>query len=411
MRRYPPAAGVFFLITLLSSCLSWQAARAACHEFSDILHTGGYALADESGRIVSSCNRQTSFIPASIIKIPTALAAMHILGRGFRFRTAFYRDNRNNLYIEASGDPFLISEEVAYIIGELQAGGVNEIRGIFVDISRFALREEPPGMGRSDNPYDSPATAAGVNFNTVSIRVDEQGNVVSDEPQTPTLPIMAELGAGLPRGSYRLNICRPGCAADEQAARYTAELFRGLQDRAGIAGSGPLGIRQIPADAELVYTHANRKNLEQIVASLLEYSNNYTANMVFLACGMKQYGDPATWDKARKAVQEALANILGADTAMMIGLHEGSGLARSNRITAEAVIRSLVAFREHRNLLQEKQGHRIKSGTLDGVYNYAGYLDGSRPFVILLNQPQNTRDAVLRRLDRMTARLRGESGH
>jgi len=44
-----------------------------------------------------------------------------------------------------------------------------------------------------------------------------------------------------------------------------------------------------------------------------------------------------------------------------------------------------------------------KSGTLSGVYNYAGYLrgsDGLYPFVILTNQAANNRDEILGLLQR-----------
>jgi hypothetical protein len=33
-----------------------------------------------------------------------------------------------------------------------------------------------------------------------------------------------------------------------------------------------------------------------------------------------------------------------------------------------------------------------------GIHNYAGYLPGGRPFVILENQQANTRDRLIRRL-------------
>lgn len=396
-------SGVLFLLILpLFFCCSWQAALAACHDFSDVIHSGGYAVADETGQIISSCNPDTPFIPASIIKIQTALAAFHILGRDFRFQTAFYMDEQNNLYIRGEGDPLLISEEVERLLVELRNRNVREINDIFIDNSRFSVPEQVPGRGQSDNPFDSPVSATGVNFNTVNIRVDKGGKVVSAEPQTPTLPIMKEMGRGLEQGVYRLNICQGNCNPDERTARYTAELFRGLQRRAGIAGDGRIGIRHAPASTKLIYTHENNRNLDQVVASFLEYSNNYIANQVFLACGARKYGYPATWDKARRAVREALVYILGSETASMTVLHEGSGLSRRSSTTASAMIRALAAFKPYQELIQKRNGSRIKSGTLDGVYNYAGYLHNEKPFVILLNQEQNTRESVLRRLERLT---------
>jgi len=222
------------------------------------------------------------------------------------------------------------------------------------------------------------------------------------------LPIMKEMGRGLEQGVYRLNICQEECIPDELTARYTAELFRGLQRREGISGDGRFGIRHVPASTRLIYTHENSRNLNQVVASFLEYSNNYIANQVFLTCGARKYGYPATWDKARRAVQEALEDILGPATASMTALYEGSGLSRRTSTTASAMIRTLAAFKPYKKLIQEKNGNRIKSGTLDGVYNYAGYIHNEKPFVILLNQEQNTREKVLRRLERLTGHDRNQ---
>jgi D-alanyl-D-alanine carboxypeptidase/D-alanyl-D-alanine-endopeptidase (penicillin-binding protein 4) len=58
-------------------------------------------------------------------------------------------------------------------------------------------------------------------------------------------------------------------------------------------------------------------------------------------------------------------------------------------------------YEKHAGLLPEHHGAYAKSGTLRGVNNYAGYIEtkqGMWPFVIILNQKRNTRDAVLRLL-------------
>ena len=355
-------------------------------------------MADASGRIESACNLDAPLVPASIVKILTALAAIHILGLDYRFGTTFFTDADNNLYIRGAGDPLLISEEVALILTALKKRNVNKINDIYIDNSLFALENQVPGRGQSDNPFDSPVVATGVNFNTVNIRVDTAGKVVSNEPQTPTLPIMHEMGKSLQPGTYRLNICQAGCMENERTARYTAELFRGIQERIGMAGGGTYGLRSVPAGAKQVYRHENSQNLAQVVASFLEYSNNTLANQVFLACGAMKYGYPATWQKGRNAVMETLSEILGPETATNIIIEEGSGLSRNNRVSAAAMIRALIAFSTSKELLPIKNGQRIKSGTLDGVYNFAGYLDRDKPFVIMINQKKNTRDRVLQRL-------------
>ena len=112
------------------------------------------------------------------------------------------------------------------------------------------------------------------------------------------------------------------------------------------------------------------------------------------------FGYPATWAKARQAVRRELAAQLGAETAAAIVQVEGAGLSRDNRVTARGMLALLTAFRPHADLLRPERGMALKTGTLTGVYNYAGYLANGRPFVLLLNQPDNQRAAVLDRLNR-----------
>ena len=79
---------------------------------------------------------------------------------------------------------------------------------------------------------------------------------------------------------------------------------------------------------------------------------------------------------------------------------EGSGISRKNRLTPEAIWQMLKAFSEQKNLLHGEKGILYKTGTLHGVSTLAGYLPGSkqRYFVILLNQPKNRRNEILKLL-------------
>ena len=82
---------------------------------------------------------------------------------------------------------------------------------------------------------------------------------------------------------------------------------------------------------------------------------------------------------------------------------EGAGLSRDNRVTVRAMLQLLTKFRPHADLLKKEHGTLLKTGTLTGVYNYAGYLPDGKAFVILLNQQANSRAAVLERLKRQYA--------
>lgn len=376
-----------------------QSVMADCRAFSDLIDNGGYGVAGVDGRVIASCNADRPFIPASIVKIPTALAALHLLGPDYRFVTEFFLDPEQNLYIRGGGDPLLTSEEVERIAVRLRSLGIDRIRGVFVDQGAYALAGDVPGRGGSDNPYDAPVAATAVNFNTVAVTVEKDGRIGSAEAQTPYLPIMRELGAGLGPGRYRLNICRRQCAADEQSARYAAELFRAKCRETGIACGDLSGMRKAPAGARPVYVHRSSRTLEQVVAACLRYSNNFMANQVFLACGAAKYGYPATWNKAERAVAETLAATAGAGAVRAISMVEGAGLSRANRVTAGAMLDILRAFRPYSHLLGENSRTGVKSGTMSGIYNLAGYTRNGDAFVILLNQRANNRDRIRDRLE------------
>ena len=62
------------------------------------------------------------------------------------------------------------------------------------------------------------------------------------------------------------------------------------------------------------------------------------------------------------------------------------------------MLQLLAVFRPHQDLLNREQGVSLKTGSLNGVHNLAGYLPAGQSFVIVLNQSANNRAAVLARL-------------
>ena len=72
------------------------------------------------------------------------------------------------------------------------------------------------------------------------------------------------------------------------------------------------------------------------------------------------------------------------------------------RMTRSAMLEVLRRFRPYAGLLRKHGGGPGKSGSMKGVWNYAGYLADGKAYVIMLNQQANQRMAVLRRLQRST---------
>lgn len=396
-------AGTATLLTVVLACLllgrpgPLHAGQAGAPVFAaNLIKQGGYALAGNN-RGLTAENSDTPFIPASTLKIITALAALDILGPDYRFPTRIFSDAQENLYIQGSGDPFLLTEDVIAITKRLRESGVRRINNLILDDTAFALPTQADGNENTINPYDAWNSALAVNFNSIAIHVTHDRAVSPDDPKVPPLPIMRALGAALPPGHYRLNInAFPAKGCLSNTLRYTGELFAGLLARQQIPMHGKILTGKAPAHAHPVLTCWSEKTVWDMLRLCLKYSNNFVANQLFLTCGTARFGVPATWDKGRAAMRAYIRGTLEVPEPELTVV-EGSGLSRQNQITPRAMITALREFSPFMELLPVKHGIPLKSGTLTGVYCYAGYLPQQQdtPFVILLNQPRNNRDEIL----------------
>ena len=389
----PGGMRCIFLLSLgLCLALPGPVWAGASQSLESLAENGGL-IVTRNGATIYEHNADSQFMPASVQKIGTALAAIKILGKDHRFSTRLYLSGDRDLYIRGLADPLLVSEEVAQIVTALRGRGISALRNIHVDDSGCQLENPTDGASNTLNPYDAQNSCLAVNFNTISLIKGTDGSVCSGEEQTPALPLMRELAQGLPPGSHRINATATG----NQSLRYVGELFAAMCKKQGIAVSGTIISGPVPEGLKPVYEHISSKTLDEVLTKLLKYSNNFTANQLFLAIGAKQYGWPSTWDKGQRAMTVFYRNELGLSEKDIV-VREGSGLSRQNRVTPRAMLAILEAFKPHAALLPFENRCLRKSGTMTGVYGYAGYFAGERgldSFVLLLNQPKNTRDQVL----------------
>ena len=367
---------------------------AGSADISKLVKNGGYAFTTKTGVVQFRGNEL--FVPASTLKILTCLAALETLGSNYRFETRFFLDQNNNLYIQGFGDPFLTSETVLHIGAELHKRGVKNLESIYLDDSKFHLLTPTPGSTNSSNPYDAPNGALVVNFNALPFILSEENRVSSGEEQTPVIPLMREIANSFSPGSYRVNVSAFDDNNISLPLRYAGELFTAQFRRTNISTNGLFLRKKTPPDIRLIYIHYSSKTLEEIIRACLKYSNNFIANQLFLACGAATSQFPATWDKSRRFMNNYLTSTLMLSSGQ-IRMVEGSGLSRQNNITPLAFLQILERFKPHANLLSKKDDIVLKSGTLSDVFSFAGYLHEKtlRPFVILLNQPENTREDIL----------------
>jgi len=360
---------------------------------SDSLNAG-VILADDQGEIIYSKNLEKQFIPASILKILTSLAAIGILGENYHFPTQYLFDNSSqDIYIKGFGDPLFISEIIEKLCNEIiLKTHVKHINNIITDHTYFAEQIKIPGRGSSLNPYDASCGALSANFNTINFRWDSQKKkFVSGEPQTPMLSIFYKniQDTGLNQGRIILS--------KQQSFLYPGLLIKYfLEQHHHIKVKGSIVFDNFNAKDKKIYSFQSPFKLTEIVQKLLKFSNNFIANQLLLVIGAKTFGEPATVEKGLKALNSFSKQNLNLKN---ITIHEGSGISRSNRISPAQMLKILLKFMPYHSLLKRSGNDFYKTGTLSDVRTRAGYILGGDkrlyPYVIMVNQEGRGYDFIL----------------
>ena len=347
---------------------------------------------DHAGRTVYSVNADRLRVPASTLKIFTALFAFHQLGQEYRFPTVFHMDEGGNLLVKGYGDPLLVSETLGAIASVL-AEKLPAVHHILVDDAYYTDPLAIPGVSRSTEPYDAPNGALCANFNTVAFR-SSNGALTSGEPQTPLLPFAAERIRKTGLRSGRITLVHD----HREAAKYTGLLLAYFLAQSGVLVTGDVeNADPTPSSLQpLIHTHWSPHTLSELVKMMLNSSSNFMANQLFLAAGARAIGPPASLDEAVRAAKSFAAEVLKIED---LDIREGSGIARENRLSAQDMTRIVEAFRPHRHLLRRQGRDLYKTGTLNGVRTRAGFIEGRSgklyTYAVLVNTPGRTTAPVM----------------
>jgi D-alanyl-D-alanine carboxypeptidase/D-alanyl-D-alanine-endopeptidase (penicillin-binding protein 4) len=215
-------------------------------------------------------------------------------------------------------------------------------------------------------------------------------------------------------------------------AAYSGALFRALWQEGGGTLRGTVRDGLVPAEARLLYTQES-PTLAEVVRDVNKFSNNVMSRQVFLTLSAELLQLPGRADRSGRVVQSWLSQ-KGLDFPELV-LENGSGLSRSERISAGSLGRLLVAaWRSptmpelaaslplvghdgtlRRQLRADPAAGRahLKSGSLAEVRSIAGYVldrDGRRHVVaFIVNHPNAAQsDAAMNALVRWTYGERGE---
>lgn len=364
-------------------------------QITAMVDNGGVLAVGENGKPLYMLNIEKTFIPASTLKVATALVALKTLGDQFRFKTDFYLDDNQVLYVKGFGDPFLISEELTKVGAALKNKGLKRVQGMVLDTSFYDPKINISGRSETLNPYDAHVSALVANFNTIFVYKDANGTINSAEIQTPVTEITKQLAKSAPKGKSRISLVDH----KEEAVLYVGHLLKEFLLANNIEVTGNIVQGQVPPLAKLFLSYANSRNIKEVLSNALEYSQNLIMNQLFLASGAFIKGAPATINKGKIVMDDYLKNQVGLKN---FNIEEGSGLSRANKISPSEMDRVLVAFFPYRNLLPEKHGMLVKTGTLNGVGCLVGYFKSTTHgwvrFSILLNQAQNYRDKIAKLL-------------
>ncbi len=267
--------------------------------------TSALAVDLSTGRVIFEANAGRALVPASNEKLAVSLAALRVLGPGYRFRTEVVGDGvlvgrtwRGNLYLVGYGDPTLAERDLRLLAREVAAWGIRRVTGRVVgDERHFDSRRGAPGWKPSYVGLES-APLSALSVDDVDVR-----------------------GAN-------------GSAA--AAARAFAEALsrRGVRIVGGRPTTGRAPGTGLPLAQDL------SEPLTEIVRRMNRDSDNFVSEMVLkeLGAGFARAGTSAAG--AQVVFQELRA--AGVPVAG-VRIADGSGLSRLDRLTTRALVAILRA--------------------------------------------------------------------
>jgi serine-type D-Ala-D-Ala carboxypeptidase/endopeptidase (penicillin-binding protein 4) len=395
-------------------------------------------------------NANEPMLPASTMKLVTTYAGLSLLGPDYRWKTTAYADGQldaqgvlhGNLYIQGTGDPKLVPEELIDLVDQIRKNGITGIDGALVLDKRYfdaSTRDLPAFDSDESAPYNVGPDPLLYAFKSLSFTLTPSTDGVSID----VLPQLAQLQI-----DNELRVTRGACTGSLQAASPSVAQTQGGFVQASFVGDYPLrcGPRTInvaaldhstffaggflalwkqtggtfqgttregptPSGARLVGTHRSPV-LSDVVRDINKFSNNVMARNLFLTIGAVQSKPPATTAKSAAAIQQFLRR--SALPMNGLSLDNGSGLSRDETISAMSLADLLVAansspvaqvfveslpiagvdgtMRNRLNNAGALGNAHIKTGTLRDVRAIAGYVGAangeSYVVVSLINDPR-----------------------
>jgi len=320
----------------------------------------------DGGNVIFERNADQLLVPASNLKILTALAALATFGPTHRFTTRIYADAPPDadgvvgvLAVRGGGDPALTSEEWWRLAADLYRQGLRRVRaGLLLDDTYFdAERWNAAWDAVSARAFHAPVGALTANYGSfaVEVRPGTRGSIAIDPP----LPFFELVDRTKPGGGP-LTVERQRVGGRDRvivggappAGGSATTIFRSVSDPLGYAAavlrmqlaaqgiavggedrSGPVP----PGFTELLVFSG--KPLSETARLLMKFSNNNVAEMLVKDLGVAASGPPGSWPSGIAALRQRLT-ALGLSPAGFQNV-DGSGLAPANRVTPRTLVDAL----------------------------------------------------------------------
>lgn len=388
---------------------------------------GALVVDGADGHVLFAREPDRALVPASNLKILTAIAALSAFGPEHRFETEVLADRVpdadgavGTLYVRGGGDPALSSEELWRLAADLRRAGLRSVKdAVVVDASLFDAERWHPSWGHvSARAYNAPVSSFTANYGAFAVQVapgaaaGDPLRVTLDPPvswlrlvnRARTLSSRSRVGLQVDRragGGFEEVLVSGGLRAGaspqtvyrsvSDPVGYASGVLRLQLEANGVAVAETLRREAIPEDAVPVLRFEG-KALAEVVRLFLKYSNNAIGEGLVKALGARAGARPAGWRDGIRAVHDELTGLgIALDAVVQV---DGSGLSYANRVPPRSFVTALrAAERSFRfgpefvsalpiaaadGTLAERvegaaHGVRAKTGSLTRVTGLSGY--------------------------------------
>jgi D-alanyl-D-alanine carboxypeptidase/D-alanyl-D-alanine-endopeptidase (penicillin-binding protein 4) len=307
-----------------------------------------YVVNLDDGAVRFEHHGNRALIPASNMKILTALAALSMFGPTHRFETDLFADSSPGpageigiLGVRGGGDPALTSEQIWRLAADLRVMGIRRIkRGLLLDAVSFDSERWHPSWGViSSRAYNAPIGALNANYGAYGISVrggaeaGEPVRAVIDPPvahlrlvnTARTVGRRAKAGLVLDRraveGGEQVVVSGSVRAGSDGTTHYRSVLdptrYAGSVVRMQLAANGievgPLTVIGSVGDEMTLLKSFEGWPLTHAISLFLKYSNNAIGETLVKAMGRHRRGQSGESDSTRASAVESAPGVVPSE--------------------------------------------------------------------------------------------------